>query len=95
LQYGEFLIHTDQKSLIHLNEQYLHTPWQQKVFTKLLGLQYKIVYKKGSDNHVVDALSQRTSPAEVMAIYHSTPQWLEAVIASYAQDLVAVGLVPI
>ena len=38
LQSGEFLIYTDQKSLIHLNEQCLHTPWQQKVFTKLLGL---------------------------------------------------------
>ena len=46
LQYGEFIIYTDQKSLIHLNEQRLHTPWQQKVFTKLLGLQYRIVYKQ-------------------------------------------------
>ena len=45
LQFGEFLIFTDQRSLIHLNEQRLHTPWQQKVFTKLLGLQYKIIYK--------------------------------------------------
>jgi hypothetical protein len=26
---NEFFIHTDQKSLIHLNEQRLHTPWQQ------------------------------------------------------------------
>jgi hypothetical protein len=25
---NEFFIHTDQKSLIHLNEQRLHTPWQ-------------------------------------------------------------------
>jgi hypothetical protein len=35
LQTGEFTIFTDQRSLIHLNEQRLHTPWQQKVFTKL------------------------------------------------------------
>lgn len=35
---GEFFIHTDQKSLIHLNKQRLHTQWQQKVFTKLLVL---------------------------------------------------------
>jgi hypothetical protein len=34
---GEFVIHTDQKSLINLNEQRLHTLWQQKVFCKLLG----------------------------------------------------------
>jgi hypothetical protein len=46
LQQAEFIIYTDQKSLIHLNEQRLNTPWQQKLFTKLLGLQYKIIYKK-------------------------------------------------
>ena len=38
LQFGEFHIFTDQKSLIQLSEQRLHTPWQHKVFTKLLGL---------------------------------------------------------
>jgi hypothetical protein len=25
---GEFYIHTDHRSLIHLNEQRLHTAWQ-------------------------------------------------------------------
>jgi hypothetical protein len=48
LQHAEFVIFTDQKSLSHLSEQRLNTHWQQKVFTKLLGLQYKIVYKKGT-----------------------------------------------
>ena len=38
LQFAEFLIYTDQKSLVQLSEQRLHTPWQQKVFAKLLGL---------------------------------------------------------
>jgi hypothetical protein len=33
--------------------------WQHKVFTKLLGLQYKVVYKKGTKNRVADALSRR------------------------------------
>jgi hypothetical protein len=32
LMQGEFITHTDHKSLIHPNEQRLHTPWQQKVF---------------------------------------------------------------
>lgn len=45
LQFGEFIIYTDQKSLVQLSEQRLHTQWQQKVFTRLLGLQYRIVYK--------------------------------------------------
>lgn len=46
LQHSEFVIQTDQKSLIHLEEQRLTTPWQQKAFTKLLGLRYSIKYKK-------------------------------------------------
>jgi hypothetical protein len=47
LQHQEFVIRTDQKSLVHLEEQRLTTVWQQKAFTKLLGLQYKICYRKG------------------------------------------------
>jgi hypothetical protein len=50
LQYGEFHILMDQKSLSQLVEQQLHTPWQQKVFFKLLGLSYIIIYMKGTDN---------------------------------------------
>jgi hypothetical protein len=38
LQHVEFIIYTDQKSLAQLNDQRIPTPWQQKVFTKLLGL---------------------------------------------------------
>jgi hypothetical protein len=33
LPLGEFHIYTNQKSSIHLNENRLHTSWQQKVFT--------------------------------------------------------------
>jgi len=54
LLHQEFLIYTDQKSLIHLNEHRLNSPWQQKVFTNLLGLQYKIVYGHDTDNRVAD-----------------------------------------
>jgi hypothetical protein len=57
LQLAEFTIYTDHHSLSQLNEQYLHTVWQQKVYTKLAGLQYKIVYSKGTDNAAVDAMS--------------------------------------
>jgi hypothetical protein len=47
LQHGEFLIKNDQQSLIHLDDQRVSTAWQQKALTKLVGLQYKIIYKKG------------------------------------------------
>jgi transposase InsO family protein len=87
LQFGEFHIYTDQKSLIQLSEQRLHTVWQQKVFTKLLGLQYKIIYKKGVDNRVADALSRRVHvDDQCLLISTSVPQWLELVIHSYTSD---------
>jgi hypothetical protein len=73
---GEFYIHTNQKSLVHLNEQRLHTQWQQKVFTKLLGLQYKIIYKKGVDNGAADALSRCQPTDKLFSVSTVTPVWL-------------------
>jgi hypothetical protein len=73
-----------------LNEQRLHANWQQKVFTKLLGLNYKIIYKKGADNKVVDALSRSPSvdsdKAVCMAISSPRPKWLNEIVDGYAQD---------
>lgn len=87
MQHGEFIISTDQRSLVHLNEQRLNTHWQQKVFTKLLGLQYKIVYKQGSENRVVDALSGRSNDAgNCIAISVVTPQWLQEITSGYDKD---------
>ncbi|WVZ73357.1 hypothetical protein U9M48_021672 [Paspalum notatum var. saurae] len=87
LQHGEFLIYTDHHSLSHLGEQRLHTPWQQKVFTKLLGLQYRIVYKKGTENRVADALSRRQHEQhQCLAISSSVPVWMDSVMSSYQQD---------
>lgn len=38
LQFKEFVIKTDHASLTHLSDQRLHTPWQQKVLSKLMGM---------------------------------------------------------
>lgn len=62
LQHSELTIKIDQKSLIHLGDQRLTTPWQHKALTMLLGLKFRIVYKQGKENRVADALS-RTSHA--------------------------------
>jgi hypothetical protein len=71
----------------HLSDQRLHTPWQQKVFTKLLGLQYKVLYKKGSDNSAADAISKRTHvQPELSAISAAIPAWLHDVVSSYEAD---------
>lgn len=94
LQHGEFVIFTDQRSLSMLSEQRLHTTWQQKVFTKLLGLQYRIVYKKGSENRVADALSRKpVYEASCAAISSCSPQWIHEVINSYQNDESSLSMV--
>jgi hypothetical protein len=87
LQHGEFVIFTDQRSLTHITNQRLHTPWKLKLYTKLVGLQYKIVYKHGASNQAADALSRHPSPpAQIQAISSSTPAWLMEVVAGYDSD---------
>jgi hypothetical protein len=90
LQLGEFTIVTYHKSLLHPNEQRLNTPWQQKIFTKLLGLTYIILYKKGQDNRVADALSRRPEVAATCnAVSVCKSKWLDQVIQSYETDVYA------
>lgn len=87
LQHAEFHILTDHQSLAQLNEQRLHTVWQQKVFTRLLGLNYKIIYKKGCDNKAADALSRVQMSRPVCAAISSvSPRWLDAVVKTYEAD---------
>ncbi|CAD6265729.1 unnamed protein product [Miscanthus lutarioriparius] len=93
LQFQEFVLLTDQKSLTQLTDQRLHTHWQQRVFSKLLGLQYRIVYRSGSDNRAADALSRHPSPPVVCAAVTSlVPSWVSAMIASYREDTFATTL---
>ena len=56
LQRQEFVIITDHKSLSFLNEQNLHSDMQRKAMTRLMGLQFKVVYRRGKENLAVDAL---------------------------------------
>ncbi|KAK1679066.1 hypothetical protein QYE76_039914 [Lolium multiflorum] len=93
LQVGEFVIRTDHKSLAHLTDQRLHTDWQQKLLTKLMGFQYKIMYKKGVLNGAADALSRKPpDSSQAFAITTVQPQWLSTVLDSYSRDAQAQAL---
>lgn len=85
---AEFIIRMDQKSLIHLDAQRLTTPWQKRAFTKLIGLQYKLTYRKGVENGAADALSRRvpTVGGELAVISSCTPAWLQEATEGYQQD---------
>ncbi|WVZ55602.1 hypothetical protein U9M48_006242 [Paspalum notatum var. saurae] len=94
LQHREFLIFTDQRNLVHLSDQRLNTPWQQRVFTKLLGLQYKVLYKPGPINRVADALSRRPhADADCMALSVADPVWIADILKGYESDPEAQSLI--
>jgi len=58
LQRQEFTVVTDHKSLAYLNEQNLHSDMQRKAMTRLMGLNFKIVYRQGKHNMTADVLSR-------------------------------------
>ncbi|KAK1652704.1 hypothetical protein QYE76_070509 [Lolium multiflorum] len=84
LQHAPFVIHTDQRSLVHLGEHKFNTKIQQKAFFRLMGLQYKILYKKGKHNVAADSLSRR--PLPICAVSVARPRWMEIVIEGYTKD---------
>lgn len=88
LQHSEFIIRTDQRSLLNLADQRLNTPIQQRAFTKLVGLRFQIQYKAGVANRAADALSRRTQDTsqELTAITLAKPAWLQAILDSYQHD---------
>jgi hypothetical protein len=69
------------------------------VFTKLLGLDYKIVYKKATENRMADALSRMLvidddkEQISCMAISSSQPKWLQEVALTYETDVKAKELI--
>lgn len=54
-----FVIKMDHQSLKFLLEQQAITPYQQKWVAKMLGYDYSIVYRKGAQNAMADALSRK------------------------------------
>jgi hypothetical protein len=55
------------------------------VFTKLLGLQYHIHYRKGNENRVANALSRR-GHCELGVVLAMVPQWLDDIQSGYMND---------
>ena len=72
---------------MQLTDQRLHTTWQQKLFSKLVGLQFRIVYKPGTANQVADALSCKSfHDLACAAIPVVAPTWIQEVVSGYAAD---------
>ncbi|GKA97888.1 retrotransposon-related protein [Tanacetum coccineum] len=84
-----FKIKTDHFSLKYLLHQRITTPFQTKWLPKLLGFDYEINYKKGSDNAAADALSRLPTSGEFNAMLLSEldATLLEKLKESWLQDV--------
>jgi hypothetical protein len=88
---AEFIIKIDQISLKYLLEQRINTPMQHRGFSKLMGLNYKIEYKKSVENKVADVLSRVVNPSvaaehELQVVSEIIPQWVSDIQVSYVED---------
>jgi hypothetical protein len=72
-----FQISTDHQSPKYFMEQHLSSLEKQKWVTKLFGYDYEIIYKKGKDNVVVDALSRKyEDEGSIFSLSLIIPYWL-------------------
>jgi hypothetical protein len=91
-----FVVKTDQQSLKFLLEQKVGTPFQQKWITKLLGYDFTVEFKKGSENRVADALSRRegwTKEVSIALLSIPTSDWVAKLKDHYKEDSLMQGLV--
>ena len=84
-----FKIKTDHFSLKYLLDQRLTTPFQAKWLPKLLGYDYEIAYKKGSENIVADALSRREVQGQLYALVATNvnTELLKKIEESWVNDM--------
>lgn len=80
----QFFIKTDNHSLKFLLDQSTKTPAQQKWVFKMMGYDFKLVYREGIHNIVVDALS-RGHYIELQALFVFQTNLLNMIKKSWLQ----------
>ena len=82
-----FQIKTDHQNLKYFLEQCISSPKQQKWVTKLFGYDYEIIYKKGKENVVADALSRKyEDEGSLFSLSFIVLDWLQVVRQEWLQD---------
>ena len=83
-----FKVKMDHDSLKYFLEQRLSSEEQQKWVTKMLGYDFEIIYKKGKQNVVADALSRKDEDVEALlcAISIIQPDWINEAREEWKND---------
>jgi hypothetical protein len=81
---SKLIIKTDQQSLKYITDQRVAEGIQHKLMLKLLEFDFTIEYKRGKENLVADALSQKF--CKVFALSVAQPKWIKEITDSYAPD---------
>jgi hypothetical protein len=83
-----FKVKIDHDSLKYFLEKRLSSEEKQKWVTKMLGYDFEIIYKKGKQNIVVDALSRKEEDTNGLLCAISIPQsdWVEEARIEWKQD---------
>ena len=73
-----FKVKPDHDSLKYFLEQRLSSEEKKKWVTRMLGYDFEIIYKKGKQNVVADALSRKDADVEALlcAISIIQPDWI-------------------
>lgn len=82
------IIRTDQQSLKHLLDNRIATHFQQKWLSKLMGLDFEIIYKQGTENKAADALT-RVGHGELLQLVlsHGTSDLYDSIKHSWQTDV--------
>jgi len=81
-----FKVKTDHDSLKYFLEQRLSSKGQQKWVTKMLGYDFEIIYKKGKQNVMVDALSRKDEDVLLCAISIIQLDWIKEAREEWKND---------
>ena len=80
------MIRTNHDNLQYILQQKTLSTEQQKWIEKIATFNLEILHKKGKDNVVVDALSQRDEEAKSYANSVAIPEWLDEIRSEYAKN---------
>jgi len=83
-----FKVKTDHDSLKYFLAQRLSSGDQQKWVTKMLGYDFEILYKKGKQNVVADAISRKDEDMEALLCTISViqPDWINKAREEWKND---------